>query len=44
MGGLLCRFLMTLNSLILMSSNKFILSCLFLATQWLIYIQIAKKP
>ncbi|EZJ84488.1 putative membrane protein [Escherichia coli 1-250-04_S3_C1] len=44
MGGLLCRFLVTFNSLILMLSNKFILSCLFLATHWLIYIQIAKKP
>ncbi|RCH08559.1 putative membrane protein [Escherichia coli] len=44
MGGLPCRFMATLNSLILMASNKFILSCLFLATQWLIYSQIAKKP
>ncbi|EFK47591.1 putative membrane protein [Escherichia coli P0299917.8] len=44
MGGLPCRFLATLNSLILILSNKFILSCLFLATQWLIYIQITEKP
>ncbi|KDW74291.1 putative membrane protein [Escherichia coli 6-175-07_S1_C3] len=43
MGGVPCRFLATLNLLILILSNKFILSCLFLATQWLIYIQIAKK-
>ncbi|EZJ70540.1 hypothetical protein AC01_0919 [Escherichia coli 1-392-07_S3_C1] len=43
MDGLLCRFLVTFNSLILMSSNKFILSCLFLATQWLIYIQTAEE-
>lgn len=43
-GGVLCRFLVTLKLLILLQFNKFILRCLFLATQWLIYIQIAKKP